>query len=266
MPPHDVAHHVVGEERHLPELLARLEALLDADRHAHALLLHEQQVQAEQRGHDEGQNRHMQAVEPGQGRAGHLVAAAQEPHHEAADDGHGARNPRPDLGGEERQLVPRQEIAAEAEREHQEQQQHAAQPRQLARLPVGLQEERAEHVHEGQQNEQVRRPAVDVPDEPPELHLRHDELDALVGLVGARPVVQQEHDAGRDLHADQEQRHAAHVVPDLVGVDRHALLGHEVADAAEIDPIVEPLDDALHVGLRQPRETTTSSCPGSPRS
>src|SRR5690242_20985297 len=50
----------------------------------------------------------------------------------------------------------------------------------FARLPVRLQEEHAEHVHEREADQQVRRPAVDVADQPSEAHLRHDELHALI--------------------------------------------------------------------------------------
>ena len=50
--------------------------------------------------------------------------------------------------------------------------------------------------------------------EPAERHARHDETDALVGLRGARPVVQQQQGARDDLHEEEEQRHPAQEIPD----------------------------------------------------
>ena len=107
-------------------------------------------------------------------------------------------------------------------------------------------------------DQQIRRPAVDVANQPAELHLRDDELHALVGFGRARPVVEQQQDAGEHLHAEQEQRHAAEVVPDLLRVDRHALFGDEVADVAQVEPFVEPVDDVCTMRSLMPRDTTIS--------
>ena len=81
-------------------------------------------------------------------------------------------------------------------------------------------------------DQQIGRPAVDVANQPAELHLRDDELHALVGFLGARPVVEEQQNAGGDLDAEEKQRHPAQVVPDLLRVDRDALLGDEVPHAA----------------------------------
>ena len=109
---------------------------------------------------------------------------------------------------------------------------------------------------------------MDVANQPAELHLRDDELDAFVGFGRARAVVEQQENAREHLHAEQEHRHPAEVVPDLLRVNRHALFGDEMADAAQVDPLVQPVDDAFapwRVCFRQPRDTTISSSPGSPR-
>ena len=123
VPREHVAQDVVREERHLRQAFARLQRVLDGERHAHALALHEQQVQRQERRRDRRQDRDVQAVEPRQRRAGHVVAAAQQAEHEVADDRHRAGDAGADFRREERQLVPRQQVAAEAEAEHQEQQQ-----------------------------------------------------------------------------------------------------------------------------------------------
>src|SRR5207249_5948073 len=103
---------------------------------------------------------------------------------------------------EERELVPGQQVAAEPEPEHQEEEQNAADPGQLSRLSIRFQNEDAEEVCEGQTNQQIRRPAVDVANQPAELHLRDDELDTLIRFAGARTIVEQQQNAGEDLHRE----------------------------------------------------------------
>ena len=114
---------------------------------------------------------------------------------------------------------------------------------------------------EGQTNQQIRRPAVDVANQPAELHLRDDELDTLIRFAGARTIVEQQQNAGEDLHREQKQRHAAEVVPDLLRVDRHALLGDKMPHVGEIEPFVEPGGYLGNHAL----ETTISAASPSPR-
>ncbi len=133
-------------------------------------------------------------------------------------------------------------------------------------LPVRLEQEDAEEVREREADQQVGRPAVDVANQPAELHLRDDELDALVGFGGARPVVEQQQDAGEHLDAEQEQRHPAEVVPDFLRVDRHAFLGDEVPHAAQIEPLVEPGDESCTMSITVMFATRRSPLvAGSPR-
>ena len=70
---------------------------------------------------------------------------------------------------------------------------------------IGLQEERAEHVDHRRADHQVRAPRVNGADEPAERHLRHDELNALVGLRRRRSIVEQQQDAREDLNHEKEQ-------------------------------------------------------------
>ena len=102
---------------------------------------------------------------------------------------------RPHARREERQLVPRQQVTREPERHRHEEQSHAADPRELARRPVGLEEHDAEQVHERHEDHEVRAPRVDGADEPSELDLGHEELNGLVGALRARPVVEEEQNA-----------------------------------------------------------------------
>ena len=122
------------------------------------------------------------------------------------------------LGREIRQRVPGQQVSAEPETKHQEQQQYAAHPRQLARLSVRLKEQDAEQMGERHEDQKIRRPGVHRPDQPSELHLGHDELHALESFVGSRTVVHQQQGSGEDLHPEEEQRHAAEKIPVRVTV------------------------------------------------
>src|SRR5204863_5859225 len=122
------------------------------------------------------------------------------------------------------------------------QQDDAAHPRELARLAIRLQEEDAEEVREREADQQIRRPAVHVANQPPEFDLRDDELHRLVRFGRARPVIEEEENAGEDLYAEEEHRHPAQVVPDLLRVDRDALLFDEMPDLAQIEPFIQPAD------------------------
>ena len=116
-------------------------------------------------------------------------------------------------------------------------------------------------MRERQANQQIRRPAVDVANQPAERHLGDDELDALVRLAGARTVVEQQQNAGEDLNGEQEQRHAAEVIPDLLRVDRHAFLRDEMPHVGEIETFVKPGE---HLG-NHALDTTISAASPSPR-
>jgi hypothetical protein len=142
--------------------LALFDPFFDRNRHAHPLSLDQQQVQRHQRRRDRRQDGDVQSVKPRQRRARHIVATAKHAKEKLAGEGHRAGDASADFGGKERQLVPRQQIPAEAEPEHQEEQQNAAHPGQLARFAIRLQQEHAEEMRERQRDEEIRRPAVDV--------------------------------------------------------------------------------------------------------
>ncbi len=182
-----------------------------------------------------GQHRHVEAEEAGEGGPGDLLAAAQEGQQPLADQRHGGGHLGAHLGGEEGQLVPGQQVPAEAEPQEEKEEHAAAHPGELPRPPVGFEEEGGEHMQGGHQDDQVRRPGVQPPDQPAEAHLGHDELHALESLAGRGPVVEQQKDPGDHLDEEQEQGHAPQVVPDRVLVLGNGLFGgqlvEEVAEA-----------------------------------
>ena len=125
VPGEDVTQDVVREEGHLAHPFSRPQVLLDAARNAHALPLDEQQVRSHKRRRDGGQHGHVEPEEPRQRRARHVVTTAQQSQKKRAGERHAAGDTGSNLRGEERQLVPWKEVAAETEAEHQKQQQHA---------------------------------------------------------------------------------------------------------------------------------------------
>src|ERR1051326_1780207 len=251
-----VAHEEVGEEFHLPNLLAFV-----LEGHAHAVHLHEQDVEADERRGRRGQHGDVEAEEARQGRARHLVAAAQEAEHRVSDDWYHSCDLRADFGGEEGELVPGQEVAAEAEADADEEESDARHPGHLAWASVGAHEIDAEHGNEQSRDHEVGRPTVYGAYEPAELHVRHDELYALERVLGARSVVEQQEDARADLHREEEERHAAEVVPDGLAVERDFLVARDLGGGTQRQPLVEPEPEAFGFHGRHPFFVTTMSSP-----
>ena len=164
------------------------------------MFLDQQQVRQQEQGGQRGQRRHVQGEEAAQCSPGHILSTAQVPRQFGADERNVGGHIRPHFGGEVGDLVPRQQIAAKAKRQSEPQQRNAAQPRQLPRLAVSVQEYHAEHMDKSRQDHQIRRPAMHGADKPAKLHLCHDELDTLVGLPGRGAVVKQEHDPSHYLN------------------------------------------------------------------
>ncbi len=73
---------------------------------------------------------------------------------------------------------------------------------------------------------------MDGTDQPSELDLRHDELNAFESAAGRRPVIHQQKDAGEYLDDEQEERHAAEVIPDGVAMERHPLVAEEFLESS----------------------------------
>src|ERR1019366_10419909 len=103
-------------------------------------------------------------VEPRQRATGDVFASAEEEQNGTPDDRDLRWYLGANLGREIRQRVPWQQVSTKAETKHQEQQQYAAHPRQLARLSVRPQKEHAEKVGERHEDQQIRRPRVHRPD------------------------------------------------------------------------------------------------------
>ncbi len=136
--------------------------------------------------------------------------------------------------------VPRQEVAREPEEERAEEEQHAAHPGQLPRLPVGLEEPDADQVDEDEGDHEGRRPGMDRAHDPAQGDVGHDPGDARVRLLESRPVVEGQDDAGHDLDEEENQDGAAGVHPDRVAAPGDGLVPHEAQHGLKAQPLVEP--------------------------
>ena len=176
-----------------------------------------------------------------------------------AHHGHLAGDGRAHAGGEERQLVPGQQVAAEAEGEEDHQQSDAGQPGELARPPVGPHDVGRQDVQEQDADQQVGAPGVDGAEEPAEIDFRHDGADAFEGLVGRGLVIQGEEDARDHLDDEQEQRHSAQEVEEAAAVHGDALLGGQRDRGVQPQSFEEEGADALVSSLASSRDASNVS-------
>ena len=203
----------------------------------------------------------MEAKESDQRGSSHLRAAAEKNHDGMADDGNLSGHLRAHRGGEEGQLVPGQQIAAEAESHDQKEQQHAGDPCQLAGLAVGLEKQDAEHVGKGGEDHQIGGPGVDGTNQPAKLHAGHDVLHAFEGLVGAGTVIEQQQDAGEHLDHEEKERDAPEEVPVGQLVRGNGLMTEWGQDSVQIEAFIEPAKEGAEHGHASPFRLTKISSP-----
>ena len=89
----------------------------------------------------QGQEGDVEPEKPRQGGLGDSRPAQNDPLQPAPDERKGSGDVRPDPGGGVGQLVPGQEVAAEAEGQEKDKEEKPGNPGQLPGLAVGLQEE-----------------------------------------------------------------------------------------------------------------------------
>src|SRR5687768_11219589 len=77
-------------------------------------------------------------------------------------------------------------------------------------------------------------------DEPTEMDLGHDELNALKGGFRRGAVIEKKEDAGDDLNRKQEQRHAAEVIPNGVPVNGNRLFANQFLQRCATDSLIQP--------------------------
>ena len=99
-------------------------------------------------------------------------------------------------------------------------------------------------MHQNGEDHQVCSPCVSRTDKPAEVHDEGDLADGLKGF-GSGAVVDQEQHAGEALDDKEEERDAAPVVPEGLGVDGDGLVAREGGQLAEPQALVGPLINGL---------------------
>ncbi len=250
---------------------------VDAERVVVARHMQRPDVQADHGGDDEGQQvvQREEAVQrraadreiapqPGGDVGADLQTAADlvERGEQVGDDGRGP----------ERHLAPGQHVAHERGHHHQQIDDDAEDPEDLARRLVGTVIEAAEHVDIDGEEEHRGAVGVHIAQEPAVIHVAHDALDAVEGRarsghcgdIGARIEMHREHDAGDDLHAEAEGEDGAEGVPEIQVTRRREGQHGVVAEPKDRQPRVEPAGEARlrHIGrwtghLDAPQPTLT---------
>ena len=139
-----------------------------------------------------------------------------------------AAHVRADRDGPIGDLVPRQQVAREAQHDGQEQEHHADHPVELARWLVGPVVEDPHHVQEHEEHHQVGAPPVDVAGQQAERDLALDLEDVGVGEGGRGHVEEHQVHAGHGQHQEQEERQTAQT-------ERVGELDRVLADAHRVD-------------------------------
>src|SRR5579872_5879007 len=106
-------------------------------------------------------------------------------------------------------LVPRQEVAGEAQQEGGEKEDHANHPVELTRRLIGAMVEDADHVQRDGDDHQVRGPAVHVAHQLAEGDGAVDLLDVAIGDALLGDEIEHQEDAGDGQHQEEEERETA---------------------------------------------------------
>ena len=116
--------------------------------------------------------------------------------------------------------APRQHVAHERRRHHQQIDDDAEDPQHFARRLVGAVVDAAEHMNVDGEEEHRRAVGVQVADQPAVVHVAHDVLDRGESRRRARHVMHRQDDPGDDLRHQHEGEDRAEG-PQVVEVARH---------------------------------------------
>ena len=204
----------------------------------------------------------VERVEARQRRGADGGPAGHEARRRPTHDGKRRRHLRPDDRRPVRLLVPREEIAREAESEDEEEERDAHEPVQLAGAAVRAEDERARHVEDGEDDHRRGAPVVEASHEPAREEPRLDRLHAFPRVVRRRRVREREREAGDELdEKDDERRGSQREEPRAP--DGDGLVGERPPERARATPRLEKIENSLHASsaaassCRRPPATTS---------
>ena len=172
------------------------------------------------------------------------IAAEDEYAQRLADHRNGREEAGDDLRAPVAHLAPRQDVAHEGGRHHQQVDDEAEQPHHLARRLVGTVIKAAEDVDVDDREEEARAVLVNVAQHPARRHVAHDSLDAVEGGAGEAVIMHRQHDAGDDLDHQREPREDPEI-PEIIEVARHRITAADgaVDEARHRQTLVHPLHE-----------------------
>jgi hypothetical protein len=214
----------------------------------------------DQRNKCQRQRDHVQREEAIQGDVRNRVVAADEFHDAVTDDRDRAEQRDDHLRAPVGHLAPGQQVTGEGLGHQHEEDQHADQPDQLARLLVGAVEHGAEHVQVNDDEEERRSGRMHVADQPAPLDVTHDVLDRRERFVRGRLVIHRQEDARDQLDRQYHERQHAEDVPPVETL-RCVVLGNVVLERRRHrETIVDPLDQSGQYALGSLADFCFNSC------
>src|SRR5882724_1431748 len=150
-------------------------------------------------------------------------------------------------------LVEPQDLSGEGHAKRHEQEEHANNPGEFARILEGAEEKDLHHVNDHQSDHEIRAPAMKCADEPSERLLMVEGLEAVPRAIGSRDIDESEADAGDELQNHHGETGTSEDVGPTSGVLRHRML-HRLSNGlpqfeAKVEPLAEIFNQA-HVHLR----------------
>jgi hypothetical protein len=173
----------LGDEIGVERLADDVPLGVSLGRHLRVLLVeHDEQVGADQRQQQAGDQQHVKDVHPRHDVVPGKRPAEQEERQVRADDGDPLQDALEDPQAGPGQLIVGQRVAEQALEQAEGKQPDADQPVDLAGLAVGAGEEHPEHVRQDRGHEQVGGPVVHLPDQQPAADVEADPQRRLVRL------------------------------------------------------------------------------------
>ena len=196
-------------------------------------------MQADDADEHEGQQV-VQREEAVQRRIVDRIAAPQQDGDAVADVGDGREQRGDDGRAPEGHLAPRQHVAHEGGGHHQQEDDDAEDPEDFARRLVGPVVEATEHVDIDGDEEHRSAVGMRIAHQPAPVHVAHDVLDGVEGVVHMRRVVHHEHDAGDDLRHQHEAQDTTEGPPVIEVTRRRVDDEGRVDEPHDGKPALEP--------------------------
>ena len=180
--------------------------------------------------------------------AGERVAADDGPPEHEADEWASDERDAAEDGGADAEapvgvLVEAQDLAGEGHAEGEQEEEDADDPGKLAGELVGSEEEDLHHMDEDDGDHEVGAPAVHGAEEPTELDVMVEELEAVPGVACGGGVDEREQDASHDLQEEDDRGCAAEDVPPTGGVGWDFVFGYFDEWGSEAETGFKPVVD-----------------------